>query len=97
MPEADGIGYDSRFLGEACVAVFDRALQRLEASTVTPLASSAETLRDVAGSPAHAAGVRPSQHAPLAPLAPPVFGQLHGEPDLPAAMEVGSSKLGGAV
>ena len=42
VPEADGIVYDSRFLGEACAAVFDRALQKLEAFAVTPLVSSAE-------------------------------------------------------
>lgn len=31
VPEADGIVYDSRFVSEACVVVYDRALGRLDA------------------------------------------------------------------
>lgn len=40
VPEADGIVYDSRFVNDGCVAVYDRALDRLEARHVIPLAAS---------------------------------------------------------
>lgn len=44
VPEADGFLYHSRFTGEACVAVFDRAFDRLEAVEVAPLAEQADVL-----------------------------------------------------
>lgn len=44
-PEADGVLYASRFIGEACAAVFDRAFARLQAVRTTPLARSADVLQ----------------------------------------------------
>ena len=37
VPEADGFVYPSRFTTERCVAVFERAIPRLEAVAVVPL------------------------------------------------------------
>ena len=37
VPEADGFVYRSRFTGDACVAVFDRAIGKLAAREVTAL------------------------------------------------------------
>ena len=39
VPEADGFLYQSRFTGDACVAVFDRAIGKLALSGVAPLIS----------------------------------------------------------
>ena len=44
MPEADGFLFDSRFTGHACVAVFERAFDKLRAIDVQPLARHADFL-----------------------------------------------------
>ncbi len=44
VPEADGFLYHSRFTGHACVAVFSRALTKLEALDVRPLERSSDFL-----------------------------------------------------
>ena len=44
LPEADGFLYASRFTGEHCVAVFDRAFDRLRADRDVELARHAEFL-----------------------------------------------------
>lgn len=47
VPEASGFLYASRFTGHDCVAVFGRALPRLEARTTVPLARSLDFLEAV--------------------------------------------------
>ena len=42
VPEADGVLYDGRFTSDGCVAVFDRALDRLRTHLVVGLARSPE-------------------------------------------------------
>ena len=42
LPEADGVLYDSRFTSESCVAIFDRALDRLRPGRVVGLGRSSE-------------------------------------------------------
>jgi hypothetical protein len=37
VPEADGIVFNSRFTGHACVAVFNRGIEKLEVVSITPL------------------------------------------------------------
>ena len=37
VPEADGFLYLSRFTGHLCLALFDKAVRKLEALEVTPL------------------------------------------------------------
>ena len=44
VPDADGFLYHSRFTGHACVAVFSRALGKLEALDVQPLKRSSDFL-----------------------------------------------------
>ncbi len=44
VPEADGFLFDSRFTGHACVAVFERALDKLQTIDVQPLARHADFL-----------------------------------------------------
>ncbi len=44
LPEADGFLFASRFTGEQCVAVFDRALGRLRAGAAVELVRHAEFL-----------------------------------------------------
>lgn len=44
VPAADGFVYHSRFTGDACVAVFSRALGKLDAVAVEPLIRSADFL-----------------------------------------------------
>lgn len=44
LPEADGFVYDSRFTGDVCVAVFSRAIGKLEALGVDPLERSSDFL-----------------------------------------------------
>ena len=39
VPDADGFLYRSRFTGDACVAVFDRAIGKLAVSDLAPLIS----------------------------------------------------------
>ena len=39
VPEADGFLWQSRYTGDACVAVFDRAIGKLVLSDVAPLVS----------------------------------------------------------
>lgn len=36
-PEADGFLFQSRFTGHLCIAVFDRAIGKLEAISLAPL------------------------------------------------------------
>ena len=43
-PEADGFLFESRFTGHACVAVFDRAIGKLEAPNVAPLVEDGDFL-----------------------------------------------------
>ena len=45
VPQADGFLYLSRFTGDACVAVFDRAFGRLSLLSIMPLVASAEFLQ----------------------------------------------------
>lgn len=45
VPQADGFLFLSRFTGDACVAVFDRACGRLALLSVMPLVESAELLQ----------------------------------------------------
>ncbi len=45
VPEADGFLYHSRFTGHACVAIFSRALRRLEALALQTSCFRAELLR----------------------------------------------------
>ena len=42
LPEADGVLYDGRFTSESCVAIFDRALDRLRPRRVLGLDRSSE-------------------------------------------------------
>lgn len=42
ISEADGFLYDSRFTGDACLAVFDRAIEKLTATMVVPLMDSVD-------------------------------------------------------
>lgn len=44
LPEADGLLYESRFTGQACIAVYDRAIGKLEAVSTAPLGHHAEFL-----------------------------------------------------
>ena len=41
LPDVDGIPYPSRFTTETCVAVFDRAIHKLQATEVAPLIAAA--------------------------------------------------------
>lgn len=45
LPEVDGILYPSRFIGDDCVAVLDRATHKLEAESITSLTSHADFLQ----------------------------------------------------
>jgi hypothetical protein len=47
VPEADGFLFQSRFTGHLCVAVFDRAIGKLEASGVVPLIEHADFLEAI--------------------------------------------------
>ncbi len=42
ISEADGFLYDSRFTGDICIAVFDRAIKELTTTMATPLMASAD-------------------------------------------------------
>ena len=42
ISEADGFLYDSRFTGDVCLAVFDRAIEKLTATMVVPLMDSVD-------------------------------------------------------
>ena len=42
LPEADGLLYESRFTGQACIAVYDRAIGKLEAIKTAPLGRHAD-------------------------------------------------------
>ncbi|MCY3933231.1 MAG: RES family NAD+ phosphorylase [Acidobacteria bacterium] len=42
VDEADGFLYDSRFTGDVCLAVFDRAIEKLTATMVVPLMDSVD-------------------------------------------------------
>ncbi len=42
ITEADGFLYDSRFTGDVCLAVFDRAIKKLTATMVVPLMDSVD-------------------------------------------------------
>ena len=44
VPEADGFLFASRFTGHQCVAVFDRAISKLQLLSVTPLIEHADFL-----------------------------------------------------
>ena len=44
VPEADGFLFKSRFTGHQCVAVFDRAISKLQPLSVTPLIEHADFL-----------------------------------------------------
>ncbi len=44
VPEADGFMFQSRFMGHRCVAVFDRAIGKLNGIGVTPLIEHADFL-----------------------------------------------------
>lgn len=44
LPDADGFLYQSRFTGHNCVAIFERAISRLEALAVTPLITHKDLL-----------------------------------------------------
>lgn len=44
VPEADGFLFESRFTGHACIAVFDRAIGKLQPHSVTPLIEHADFL-----------------------------------------------------
>lgn len=49
ISEADGFLYDSRFTGDICIAVFDRAIKGLTTTMTIPLVASADfhnALRD---------------------------------------------------
>ena len=45
LPEADGILFQSRFTGDACIAVFDRAINKLAVLEVMPLIEHSDFLR----------------------------------------------------
>ena len=45
VPEADGFLYLSRFTGHLCMALFDKAVRKLEALEVTPLVVHADFLQ----------------------------------------------------
>ena len=45
VPEADGFLFESRFTGHPCVAVFDRALGKLQVRSITPLIEHADFLQ----------------------------------------------------
>lgn len=42
IPEADGFLYNSRFTGDLCMAVFDRAIEKLITTMAIPLVDSAD-------------------------------------------------------
>ena len=42
VPEADGFLFQSRFTGHLCVAVFDRAIGKLETISLAPLIEHAD-------------------------------------------------------
>jgi len=44
LPEADGVLFHSRFTGDRCAAVFDRALDRLQVVSIEPLMQRVEVL-----------------------------------------------------
>lgn len=44
LPDADGFLYPSRFTGHNCVAIFDRAIRKLQALNVTPLIAHTDFL-----------------------------------------------------
>ena len=47
VPEADGFLFESRFTGHLCVAVFDRAIGKLQLLSVTPLIKNADFLESL--------------------------------------------------
>lgn len=42
LPDADGFLYHSRFTGDLCCAIFDRAFDKLDTLTVRPLTQHAD-------------------------------------------------------
>ena len=47
VPEADGFLFQSRFTGNLCTAIFDRAIKKLVSLDVTPLIEHADFLEAI--------------------------------------------------